>query len=195
MPREPRHLKVTQDQYFAAALGQLAAHGAEGLTISRLCQALGVTSGSFYHYFGGWAGFVEALLAHWEDEQTQRIVRLARAEAGVEQRLGVLRRQALALPHDAEAAIRAWSRSDERVEAAQRKVDAQRHATLRAIIVDLGVPARDADRLATTGVALLVGMQQLHRPVDTELLSTVFDEFERTIRTLSPAADGCPRAG
>lgn len=182
MPRQPRHLKVTQEQYFAAALSQLAAQGAEGLTISRLCQALGVTSGSFYHYFGGWAGFVEALLAHWEDEQTQRIVRLARAEAGAEQRLDVLRRQATALPHEAEAAIRAWSRGDRRVDQAQRKVDAQRHAALRAIIVDLGLPAPDAERLATTGMALLVGMQQLHRPVDLGLLNAVFDEFERTIR-------------
>lgn len=182
MPREPRHLKVTQEQYFAAALSQLAAHGAEGLTISRLCQALGVTSGSFYHYFGSWAGFVEALLAHWEDEQTQRIVRLTRAEAGVEQRLGVLRRQATALPHDAEAAIRAWSRGDERVDQTQRRVDARRHAAARAVIVDLGVPAQDAERLATTAVAVLVGIQQLHRPVDLELLDAVFDELERIIR-------------
>jgi AcrR family transcriptional regulator len=182
MPREPRHLKVTQEQYFEAALSQLAAQGAEGLTISWLCRALGVTSGSFYHYFGGWAGFVEALLTHWEAEQTQRIVELARAAAGPEQRLEVLQRQATALPHDAEAAIRAWGRGEERVGQTQQRVDARRLAALRTIISDMGVAPQDAERLATTGVALLVGMQQLQRPVDIAMLGAVFDELGRTIR-------------
>jgi AcrR family transcriptional regulator len=182
MPREPRHLKVTQDQYFEAALSQLAAQGAEGLTISWLCRALGVTSGSFYHYFGGWAGFVEALLTHWEAEQTQRIVELARAAASPEQRLDVLRQQATALPHDAEAAIRAWGRGEERVSQTQQRVDARRHAALLAIVSDLGVRPEDAERLATTGLALLAGMQQLQRPVDIDMLGAVFDELGRTIR-------------
>src|SRR5882757_10442009 len=182
MPREPRHLKVTQDQYFEAALSQLAAQGAEGLTISWLCRALGVTSGSFYHYFGGWAGFVEALLTHWEAEQTQRIVELARAAASPEQRLDVLRRQATALPHDAEAAIRAWGRGEERVGQAQRRVDARRHAALPAIVTDMGVQPDYAKRLAPTRLALLVGMQQLQRPVDITMLGAVFDELERNNR-------------
>ena len=31
MPRPARHQKVTQEQYFEAALARLAAHGADGL--------------------------------------------------------------------------------------------------------------------------------------------------------------------
>ncbi|HEY1972206.1 MAG TPA: TetR/AcrR family transcriptional regulator [Pseudonocardia sp.] len=181
MPREPRHLKVTQDEYFTAALSQLAEHGAEGLTISWLCRALGVTSGSFYHYFGSWARFVEALLTYWETEQTHRIAELAGAAASPEQRLDILHHQATALPHDAEAAIRAWGRSDERVAQTQQRVDARRLTVLRAIASDMGVPPHDAERLATLGVALLIGMQQLQRPVDTGMLGSVFEELRRTI--------------
>jgi hypothetical protein len=125
---------------------------------------------------------VEALLTHWEAEQTQRIVELARAAASPEQRLDVLRRQATALPHDAEAAIRAWGRGEERVGQAQQRVDARRHAALRAIISDMGVGPQDSERLATTGMALLVGMQQLQRPVDITMLGAVFDELGRTIQ-------------
>ena len=177
MPRPARHQKVTQGQYFEAALARLAAHGADGLTIGGLCAEIGVTSGSFYHYFGSWAGFVAALLAHWEAEQTQRIVDQASAVADPEVRLDLLREQAGALPHDAEAAIRAWSHADEAVGQAQFRVDRLRHNQLREAVLGMGVPADRADRLATMGLALLVGLQQLARPVDGVALRAVCDEF------------------
>jgi hypothetical protein len=41
----------------------------------------------------------------------------------------------------------------------------------------MGVPAERAERLATMGLALLVGLQQLARPVDEVALRAVFDEF------------------
>ena len=182
MPRQPRHLKVTQEQYFAAALTRLAERGVEGLTIAALCGQLGVTSGSFYHYFGSWSGFVDALLAHWEAAQTQRIVELARATASPEERLSVMAQQAAGLPHEAEAAIRAWGRGDARVGAVLRRVDERRHGELRCILVDLGVGAAPAERLATMGLALLVGMQQLQRPVDTGALRALFGELEHLFR-------------
>jgi len=182
VPRQPRHLKVTQEQYFEAALARLAERGAEGLTIVALCGRLGVTSGSFYHYFGSWSGFVDALLAHWEAEQTQRIVELARATASPGERLEVMRQQAVALPHEAEAAIRAWGRGDAKVGAVLRRVDNRRHAELRAILIDLGVEPTTAQRLATMGVALLIGMQQLQRPVDPGTLGGLFAELERLVQ-------------
>ncbi|HEX4250650.1 MAG TPA: TetR/AcrR family transcriptional regulator [Pseudonocardia sp.] len=177
MPRPARHQKVTQEQYFEAALARLAAHGVDGLTIGGLCSELGVTSGSFYHYFGSWAGFVAALLAHWEAEQTQRIVDQARAVVDPEIRLDLLRDQASGLPHNAEAAIRAWSQADEVVGQAQRRVDAMRRGQLREAVLGMGVPVERAERLATMGLALLVGLQQLERPVDEVALRAVFDEF------------------
>ena len=136
-----------------------------------------MTSGSFYHYFGSWAGFVAALLAHWEAELTHRIVDQAAAVADPEVRLDLLREQAAGLPHDAEAAIRAWSQADEVVGQAQRRVDRLRHGQLRDAVLGMGVPAERAERLATMGLALLVGLQQLARPVDEVALRAVFDEF------------------
>lgn len=182
MPRQPRHLKVTQEQYFEAALARLAERGAEGLTIVALCGRLGVTSGSFYHYFGSWSGFVDALLAHWEAEQTQRVVELARATASPSERLDVMRQQAVALPHEAEAAIRAWGRGDAKVGAVLHRVDNRRHAELRTILVDLGVQPAPAERLATMGMALLIGMQQLQRPVNTRTLRGLFAELDQLVR-------------
>lgn len=182
MAREPRNLKVTQDQYFTAALEHLAAHGAEGLTIGALCRALGVTSGSFYHYFGNWGGFVDALLGHWEDQQTGRIVARAASQATPERRMDVLQSEAAELPHEAEAAIRAWGRGEEKVRLAQERVDTRRRDELRAIMIDMGVPQEHAGRLSTMGMAVLVGIQQLQRPVDVPLLFTLLEELAGTVR-------------
>jgi len=60
---------------------------------------------------------------------------------------------------------------------AQRRVDRLRHDQLRGAVLGMGVPADRADRLATMGLALLVGLQQLERPVDGVVLRAVFDEF------------------
>lgn len=179
--RQPRHLKVTQDQYFDAALACLGEQGADGLTITALCRRLGVTSGSFYHYFGGWGGFVEALLSHWETAHTGRIAAMAAAHTDAERRLDVMQREADALPHDAEAAIRAWGSSEPTVRLMLARVDGRRQVELRACIESVGIDRRDADRLATIGVALLIGVQQLRHPVDGDMMRAALGEFRRII--------------
>ena len=182
MARLPRNLKVTQEQYFTAALDHLAAHGAEGLTIGVLCRALGVTSGSFYHYFGNWNGWLDALLAHWEERQTDRIVARAASQATPEKRMQVLQSEAAELPHEAEAAIRAWGQGEEKVRLAQERVDTRRRDELRTIMVEVGVPPADADRLSIMGLAVLVGIQQLQRPVDVAVLYALLDELAIVVR-------------
>jgi AcrR family transcriptional regulator len=189
----PRHLKVTQDQYFGAALEHLAEHGPEGLTIGALCKALGVTSGSFYHYFRGWGGFVDALLAHWETERTDRVALTAAAQVEPVQRLLVLRREAVGLPHRAEAAIRAWGRSEPRVRAAQERVDARRLEAITTIIASAGVRAGEASRLARMGLAMMVGVQNLGTPADTEALDGMLGELVGLVR--AHAAPAVPRQG
>lgn len=180
--REPRNLKVTQEQYFTAALEHLADQGAEGMTIGVLCRALGVTSGSFYHYFGNWGGFLDALLAHWEERQTDRIAARAAAQATPDQRLRVMQAEAAELPHEAEAAIRAWGQSEEKVRLVQERVDTRRREELRTIMMDAGVLPEDAARLSMMGMAVLVGVQQLQRPVDVPMLFTLLEELADTVR-------------
>ena len=66
-------LLVTRDDYYAAAMRILATEGAGGLKIATLCRELGVTTGSFYGYFGSLDGFIEQFLAYWWESQTARI--------------------------------------------------------------------------------------------------------------------------
>jgi AcrR family transcriptional regulator len=174
-------LVVTRDEYFAAAMSMLAVEGHSALKISKLCKRIGVTTGSFYNYFGSLDGFVDALLENWEAEQTIRIVALATVPKDPVERMHRMKELALTIPHDAEAGIRGWSKSNAAVAVAQKRVDAEREAALREVIVGIVPNGPKSDLLALIGVTLLVGLQQWRTPIDLREVAQVFDEFEAVL--------------
>ncbi|MEV1291145.1 TetR/AcrR family transcriptional regulator [Pseudonocardia sp. NPDC049635] len=178
--------QIAAEQYYETAMSILARDGAAGLKIGPLCRSLGVTSGSFYHHFGGWAGFVRGLLQHWEAEQTDRVVELARARVDPVERMTVVKRLTVELRHDAEAAIRAWAQIDGEVGRAQARVDLQRRLALERVIADVVDDRADARRLAVFGISLMAGFQQTCDPRDRDLLRDLFDDFQRLILSHAP---------
>ena len=175
---------ATPETFFAAAMRLLAGPGLPSLRIGRLCREVGVTSGSFYHHFGSWDGFVVALLEHWAAEEVDRPLELVR-RAEVQdpgERVTLLKGLALTIPHDAETAIRRWAGSDAAVAAAQQRVDDGRRAAVREVIAPLIDDETLTATLAEVGLSLLVGHQQLHHagpPVD---LAAQLDLFEVLVR-------------
>ncbi|MDQ2797132.1 MAG: TetR/AcrR family transcriptional regulator [Actinomycetota bacterium] len=174
-------LVVTKDDYFAAALDALATSGHGALRIGTLCTAIGVTTGSFYHYFGSWDGFVLELLTHWEQEKTHRLVVAVSGEPDPVARLRTIKRLAVALPHEAETAIRAWAHSNPIVAQVQQRVDDERLDSIRAVILGVIGNRRRAEQLAVMGITLLVGVQQWRSPVDRKELGRMLDEYEQLI--------------
>lgn len=172
---------VTRTDYFAAALDVLATRGHGALRIGSLCTAIGVTTGSFYHYFGSWDGFVEELLAHWEQQTTQRIVALAAAEADPVARVHKIKKLALTLPHEAETAIRAWAHSNPIVARAQARVDEERLDAVRSVLLGVLPGRREAEQLAVLGLSLLIGVQQWRCPVDVKELGRLLDVYEQLV--------------
>jgi AcrR family transcriptional regulator len=172
---------ATPRSYFDEALRVLAREGRNGLRIGRLCAALGVTSGSFYHHFGGWDGFVAALLEHWEREEVGRIVELVNASDDPFERVRRMKHLALTVPHEAETAIRAWATVDPVVEAAQRAVDQGRLRALGDVLAPVIDDPSRRERLAALGVAVLAGHQQIAGVADTDLAS-LLDEFDLLVR-------------
>ena len=172
---------VTRDEYFDTALGLLATEGHGALKIGALCRALGVTTGSFYHYFGSLDGFIEALLDYWERERTERVLALAQVPTDPAERMARLKALALDVPHDAEGAIRAWANSNPRVAEVQKRVDQERFDGLREVILGV-VPDRGrAELLAVLGISMLVGLPMWRSPVHRDELAALFDEYEQTI--------------
>jgi AcrR family transcriptional regulator len=177
---------LQRSAYCTAALDLLAERGHRGLTIAALCRELGVTKGSFYHHFRDLSDFVDALLAYWASEHATRLITLSESVSDPEERFALLKGIAINLPHGAEAAIRAWSWSDERVAAVQREVDHARLAHLARAGEDVGLSPERARRMAKISLSVLIGMQQLERPVRPGAMDEAFSELQTWILTGTP---------
>ncbi len=168
---------LTPSSYFEAAFDLLARRGPEALTIAALCEQLGVTKGSFYHHFKDLPTFVNDLMAYWSTEHATRLIALSESLTDSHERSHLLQGIAVGLPHDAEAAIRAWSWSDESVARVVHEVDEARLAHLTKAGVDAGLPAERARLMATISMGVLIGLQQLERPARLETMEKVFAEL------------------
>jgi len=165
-------LQVTRDDYFVAALTILATKGHHALKMAPLCKFLGVTTGSFYNYFGSWAEFTPALLAHWENEQSRRLAEVSNPHDSVDGPLTMDKLTSI-IPHDAESAIRAWSNGDPVVAEFQNRVDSRRFVAVRAALGEQVADDDRADILTVAAISMLIGMQQLGLSMD-------FSEFVGT---------------
>jgi len=172
---------ASDEDYFDAAMDLLGGAGAGPLTLPALCARLGVTTGSFYGHFASFDDFVTRFTDHW-DSTTFALLDIDRFTGDHLERVRQLKLSGGSLPHGAEGAIRARSRSNPIVAAAQARVDARRVAAVRAVIEPL-VGAAEADRLAHTGLTLLAGLHTLHSPPTAEHFEAVFDLFEDQILT------------
>jgi AcrR family transcriptional regulator len=173
---------VSRDEYFDAALDILAESGFAELNVGKLGKRLGVTSGSFYHHFGGWPGFVDALLEFWAQRQVRILRDLDFGAGGPAADFDALMRLTRGLRHRAEAAIRAWAANDETVRAAQKRVDDARVKTVGKVVGELIADRERAKVVTSLGLAMLVGYQQLAAAGGFTDLGEILDEYTRLVR-------------
>lgn len=173
--------RLTPEDYFREALVVLGDYGSESLTIAVLCERLQVTKGSFYHHFGGMPGFVTQLLAYWEREHSERLIKLSKAQPDPTLRILGLTDLGVHLPHGSEAAIRAWGRSSQEVAEVTVRVDRRRERHVTDAIAALGIDRSRARLLSHIAIALLVGTQQREHPVDLKRLRAMFEETNKLI--------------
>jgi AcrR family transcriptional regulator len=161
---------VTRDAYFETGLAVLSDQGYGGLKLAEVCGRLGVTTGSFYHYFPNWSTYSRELVAHWRQQRTMRVVEAVRAEPDPRRRIETLFAEALALPHGAEAAIRLWSSIDSDVYAVQSAVDRQRFDIVKESSLEVLGDPRQAELFAAWSFYVLVGYEQATLPRDESTL-------------------------
>lgn len=168
-----------QLRYLEAGLRVLASDGHAGLKLATVCEAVGATTGSFYHAFANWSEYTSALIRYWREEKSDRFIRDARDVVDPEERLRFLIAVALALPHESEAAIRVWAAHDPAVRAIQVEADEERRQFIADVYFD-AIGDRDrADRYATVALYLLVGYENAtHRSRDALqwALETYFEQ-------------------
>jgi len=164
---------VSRESYFDTGLEVLSDLGYGGLKLAEVCNRLGVTTGSFYHYFPGWRAYTKELVAHWMQRQTVQIIEAVRAEPDPRRRIDTLIEEGLSLPHGAEAAIRVWSSVDPEVYAIQAAVDQQRFDIMYESAFEILQNKRQAELFAAWGVYLLVGFEQATLARDTDALEWI----------------------
>jgi AcrR family transcriptional regulator len=168
---------VSRESYFETGLDVLSDLGYGGLKLAEVCHRLGVTTGSFYHYFSGWPAYTKELVAHWMHERTVQVIEAVRAEPDPRRRIDTLIQVGLTLPHGAEAAIRVWSSVDPQVYPVQAAVDQQRFDIMFESAFEILHNKRQAKMFAAWGVYLLVGYEQATLPRDTEALEWIVGQL------------------
>jgi AcrR family transcriptional regulator len=187
---------ATSRQWLDAGLKTLGEHGAPALTIERLAGEVGLSKGSFYHHFGGMAGYRTALLEHYEAVFTTQYIDAAEADpdAGPVAKLEALIARITA-DDDAgvEVALRAWALQDPEVRAAQERIDGLRFAYLRDRWLELTGDAEQAQLVGRLLYLVVIGAEQHLPPVWGDELRRI---CELTLGLLTPQpapARGRPR--
>jgi AcrR family transcriptional regulator len=167
----------SRESYLETGLEVLSDLGYGGLKLAEVCNRLGVTTGSFYHYFSSWSVYGQELIAHWVQDRTMRVAAAVSTEPDPRRRIDVLIQEALALPHGAEAAIRVWSAIDPAVYEPQAEVDQQRYDLLNAAAVEVLHNDHQAHVFATYALYLLVGCEQSTLPRVPDDLKWMADQL------------------
>ncbi|MFP4500753.1 MAG: TetR/AcrR family transcriptional regulator [Candidatus Hydrogenedentota bacterium] len=173
-------MTAAKQAWLDTGLALLEEQGPGGLTIDELTRRLGRTKGSYYHHFKSRDGFVDALLRHWEEENTQRIIREAEAAGEAEAKKRLLTQLTQPL-HESriEVHIRAWALTESRVRAYVARVDEARMGYVRRI-AEVATGDRDrAQAIARIVYAVFVGAQQVLPPIKGKELVRLYADLER----------------
>ena len=168
---------ATREGYFETGLGILAGRGFRSLKLAEVCRRLGVTTGSFYHYFPNWSAYTRELIAHWRQDRTVRLHELFRTEPDPRRRMAIIIREVLALPHSAESAIRAWSSVDPDVHRVQAEVDRERFDVCFEYAMEIVGDRRQAEVFASWAVYLLVGYEQANLDRDPAVYQWISNQM------------------
>jgi AcrR family transcriptional regulator len=186
VPRTQEDRKAdTRARLLDAAAEQFGRDGFHATSIDAIADAADRTSGSVYARFGGKAGLLQALLDSWEGRTAREVGEALAQESTLEGRLAALWRAVGEPP--AERAD-AWMLLEHELWLyAARTPDAAPALAARYRAARTGMAqgfrdwgagdgALDADQLATVALALLFGLEMLHRAdptsVDESLATT-----------------------
>lgn len=178
--RAPR---LSVDDWIEAAFDLLVREGVTGVKITRLCEELGVTKGSFYWHFPDIDHLMKAVADRWCAIQNETLVALKETTSiPGDQRLEAMAAQLMSQRGWAvEVAVRDWARSDSQVADSVARLDNQVFDVVQSTLLDLGFDAEEA-RLRS-GVLVYAGVGFLH--ARDHLPDPTIDEVRRVFALLT----------
>lgn len=152
------------------ALKQLVEKGPDSLRVSVICEAKGVTKGSFYHHFKNRQDFIDQLMKHWHQTLTMALIEQADTALGPLERLEKLDQVIAETNIEAEMHIRAWALKDPSIAPYLAEVDQHRQQYLKQCYIELGVNSVLADDIAMISYAQFLGLLQLYPKPDNDTM-------------------------
>ena len=155
--------KVSRDDWLRGAMAALGTEGVGDVKVESLARRLGVTKGSFYHHFDDRRTLLSAVLAHWAEQDTERIIALIAADPAAASPVAALTRLVeITIGNRSEldgveAAIREWAAVDAEAEAVSRAVDDRRLAYVTDLFEAAGVDPTDAANRAHLLYRVVIG--------------------------------------
>lgn len=163
---------LTSEDWLNLALAELKDHGYSALKAQPLAKKLKVTRGSFYHHFESLETFHAAVIAHWSQRTSGRIVSAAREAVNARLALDELLQTTLHSGEDLERAIRSWSTVQPLVAAEVEKVDQERIKITEALLIKGGVSKTRAAPRAKLLYWAAIGRLMLPFPANNLLSPT-----------------------
>lgn len=168
-----------REQWLVAGQELLRRGGIGAVKLQALTDQLGLTTGSFYHHFGGMKEYREELARCYGADLARRNLELV-ADPDPRQRLlhlgEVAREQRMVM---LDAAMRDWAGSDPLAADSVRAADEQLLRFLASAFEDLGYPGRDAELRAQ--LMLSIAVARVMPP-----WKSVTGELEPVLRILAP---------
>jgi AcrR family transcriptional regulator len=145
------------------ALEVLATQGPAKLNIQNLCQALGVSRGSFYWHFDNRQAFTLALLEMWHEEYSESATKFIEAGGGSGREK--FNRLVLAIFEQRltrfDLPIRSWAMQEPEIAELVRRTDRFRLNYVRKLFGEMGFQGRELDARARTALAALTMQENL----------------------------------
>ena len=178
--------RLKREDWLAIGLRELGGTGPEALRIEALCEVTDKTRGSFYHHFKDHRAFTDALLEHWFQRDTERVITEVEQNPGDKRH--ALDRLAAGLDERVEMAIRRLAANDATARTVVARVDARRIGYLKDLnIQEFGMAANEALELAEIEYATFVGFQMLFPDANQSKYEAVGRRLDAMVRAGSRA--------
>lgn len=154
--------------------------GWRALKISDLCHQLGVTKGSFYHWFESKRDYDFRVLAYWKQRYTQGFIEQAESGKHSREKLSLLGRQCIngaIKGNRLEFEINAWSFQDGEVKDFVTSVYEQRHQYLLKLLSDIYDTPEEAQKHGLILYSLVVGVDFFYRQLTLSELELIFSDY------------------
>ena len=181
-PRKSRsRVRLSRKDWVEAAWKVFREGGPGEVSITEIASRLGLTKGSFYWHFEDRDDFRRAMLEHYQETQTDLVIRALRDVSGDPKQL--IRALVLFLAKecdlDHEQTVHDWAQQDPEVAEAVAEEQKRRIAFVAGQFRKSGMPARKARFRAEAMVLMLMGLHLTHPGAQSEYLERHVSDIAR----------------